>query len=548
MNKIKIFSLGGLNENGKNMYVVEVNEDAFIFDAGLKYPDDKLFGIDYILPNYDYIEQNIDKIKGIFISHGHDEQMGAIPDILTDYKDIHVYGTKFTLEILKKELEEEHIEASNLIELKPHQKVVFGDNSIFPISLSHSVPDAVGFILNTKDGAIVYTSNFVIDPTMLGSYKTDIGKLAYVGKQGVLCLLAESLYADKKGYTSPNHRVTGAFSEILNKADKRILINIMQAELHRMQELFNALKNIDRKVVILGKRLDNLINNAIDTNYVDFDKNKLANLSHINDENVIVIISDEREKPFSNIKRILSGYDKFIKINNTDTVVFASPVYDGLEKTAADLFDDIAKIGANLIIFSSKKYLEYHASSEDLMLMIDLMNPKYYFPVIGEYRHQVANANLASKLGLAKENIILKQNGDVIIFEDGKLIENMDRVKVDEILIDGKTSEDIGALVLKDRASLSENGIVIVSASLDKKTKKVLAGPEVLTRGFIFVKDNADLIKDIEAISLGVIKENIKDSYVDFTKIRNGIREKLSKFLYQATECNPMILVIIQEV
>jgi ribonuclease J len=548
MNKIKIFSLGGLNENGKNMYVVEVNEDIFIFDAGLKYPDDKLFGIDYILPNYDFIEQNKERIKGIFISHGHDEQMGAIPDILMDHKDINVYGTKFTLELLKKELEQEKIEATNLMEIKPHQKITFGDNSVFPISLSHSIPDAVGFVLNTKDGAIVYTSNFVIDPTMLKDYKTDIGKLAYVGKQGVLCLMAESLYADKKGFTSPNHRVKGAFTEILNKTDKRILINIMQAELHRMQELFNALKDIDRKVVILGKKLDSIINHAIDTNYVDFDKSKLASLNHINDENVIVIISDEREKPFSNIKRIVSGYDKFIKIRNTDMVVFASPVYDGLEKTAADLFDDIAKIGANLVIFSSKKYLEYHASSEDLMLMIDLMNPKYYFPVIGEYRHQVANANLANKLGINKDNIILKQNGDVIIFEDGKLIEAMERVKTEEILIDGKTSEDIGAAVLKDRAALSENGIVIVNATLDKRTKKVIAGPEILTRGFIFVKDNNELIKEIEVISLNVLNENIKDNYVDFTKVRNSIRDKLSKFLYQATECNPMILVIIQEV
>lgn len=548
MNKIKIFSLGGLNENGKNMYIVEVQEDIFIFDAGLKYPDDKLFGIDYILPNYDYVKENISRVKGIFISHGHDEQMGAIPDILTEFKDINVYGTKFTLEILKKELEEEKITALNLIEMKPHQKISFGENSIFPISLSHSVPDAVGFVLNTKDGAIVYTSNFVIDPTMLGNYKTDIGKLAYVGKQGVLCLLAESLYADKKGYTSPNHRVTGAFAEIAIRTEKRILINIMQAELHRMQELFNAIKTNDRKVVILGKRLDNIINNAIDTKYIDFDKSRLASLSHINDEGVIVIISDEREKPFSNINRIVRGYDKFIKINNTDTVVFASPVYDGLEKTAANLFDDIAKIGANLVIFSSKKYLEYHASSEDLMLMIDLMNPKYYFPVIGEYRHQVANANLASKLGINKENILLKQNGDVIVFEDGKLVESLDRVKTEEILIDGKTSEDIGAVVLKDRASLSENGIVIVNVTLDKKTKKVLAGPEVLTRGFIFVKDNSDLIKEIETISLGVVNENTKNNFVDFTKIRNGIRDKLSKHLYHATECNPMILVIIQEV
>ena len=548
MNKIKIFSLGGLNENGKNMYVVEVNNDIFIFDAGLKFPDDRLFGIDYILPNYDYVKQNKERIKGIFISHGHDEQMGAVPDILSEFNDISVYATKFTLEILKKELEEEKINAINLIEIVPHKKISFDENSIFPISLSHSVPDAVGYVLNTKDGAIVYTSNFVIDPTLLGNYKTDIGKLAYVGKQGVLCLLTESLYADKKGYTSPNHRVTSAFSEVVLKADSRILVNIMQAELHRIQELFNAIKNTDRKVVILGKRLENIVINAIEMNYLDFDKNRLETINHINDDKIVALISDEREKPFSNIIRISKGYDRFVKINDTDTVVFASPVYDGLEKTAADLFDDLAKLGANLVIFSAKKYLEYHASSEDLMLMIDLMQPKYYFPVIGEYRHQVANANLASKVGIKKENILLKLNGEIAEFENGILTDSREKVKIDEILIDGKTSEDIGALVLKDRASLSENGIVIVSVTLEKKTKKIKAGPEVLTRGFVFVKASADLIKEIEEISTIVVNENNKNGFADFTKIRNGIREKLSKHLYKATECNPMILVIIQEV
>lgn len=548
MSKIKIFSLGGLNENGKNMYVVDVDNDLFVFDAGLKYADDNMLGIDYILPNFDYLKENIDRVKGIFITHGHDEHMGAIPDILVSLPNLKVYGTTFTLEILKRQLLEDGIKTDNLIELKPHQKVVFGNNSIFPISLTHSIPDAVGYVLYTPDGAIFYTGNFIFDPTMIGNYKTDIGKLAYVGKQGVLCLLSESLYADKRGYTSPHHRVSSIFSETINKNDGRILINILQADLYRIQELFNVIMKTNRKLVILGKRLDNIINSSIDMKYVNFDKTRLAGLSHINDQGIIVLISDEREKPFSNINRIIRGYDKFVKITAEDTVVFATPVVEGMEKTASNLFDSIAKIGARLVILSNKNYLEHHASSEDLMMMIDLMNPKYYFPVIGEYRHQVANANTAYKIGMDHANVLLRLNGQVITFEGGKLVENNDKVKADDILVDGKSSEDIGEAVLKDRQALSDNGIVIVSASIDRTTKKVAAGPEILTRGFIYVKENADLIKEIEKISLEVINDNNKDNTIDYNKTKLGIRDKLSKYLYRATECNPMIIVVLQEV
>lgn len=548
MSKIKIFSLGGLNENGKNMYIVEVDKDIFVLDAGLKYADDKMLGVDYIIPNYDYLKENKDRVKGIFITHGHDSQMGAIPDILKEIPELKIYGTAFTIEMLKNELLEENISIENLNIITPHKKIDFGKISIFPVSLTHSVPGAVGYAINTPDGTIFYTGNFVFDQTMSGPYKTDIGKLAYIGKQGVLCLMSESLYADKRGYTAPNNRITSIVRETLDTSEGRILFNIFQAQLYRIQELFNEIMHTDRNVVIMGKRLETTINKAIDMGYISFDKKRICNIRHVNDENIVVIISDEREKPFSNINRIIRGYDKFIKITEDDTVVFASPVYDGMEKSATKVFDDIAKIGANLIILPLKKYLGHHASSEDLMMMINLMSPKYYFPVAGEYRHQVANAEAAKKVGLEEENILLKLNGEVVNFNKGKLVEGSDLIKVDEILIDGKTAGDIGELVLKDRELLSENGIVLVSATLDKATKKILSGPEILTRGFIYVKDNIDIIKEAQKISLEVINENTKPNYVDFNKIKAGVRDKLGKYLYHETECKPMILIVIQEV
>ena len=548
MSKIKIFGLGGLNENGKNMYIIEVDKDIFILDAGLKYADDKMLGVDYIIANYDYLKENKDRIKGIFVTHGHDSQMGAIPDIVRDIPELDIYGTAFTIEILKHELLEENLSTEHLKEIVPHKKIDFGKVSVFPVSLTHSVPGTVGYAINTPDGTIFYTGNFVFDQTMAGSYKTDIGKLAYIGKQGVLCLMSESLYADKRGYTAPNNRITSIVRETLDTCEGRILFNIFQAQLYRIQELFTEIMHTDRNVVIMGKRLETMIHQAIDMGYVTFDKKRICNLRHVNDPNIVVVISDEREKPFSNMNRIIKGYDKFIKITEEDTVVFASPVYDGMEKSATKVFDDISKIGANLIILPLKKYLGHHASSEDLMMMINLMNPKYYFPVIGEYRHQVANAEAAKKVGIAEENILLKLNGDIVTFDKGKLIEDTSSIKVDDILIDGKTAGDIGELVLKDRELLSENGIVLVSATLDKNTKKILSGPEILTRGFIYVKDNIDIIKEAEKISLEVINENIKPNYVDFNKIKAGVRDKLGKYLYHETECKPMILIVIQEV
>lgn len=548
MSKIKIFALGGLNEDGKNMYVVEVDKDIFVFDAGLKYADDKMLGVDYIIPNYDYIKDNIKRVKGVFITHGHDNYMGALCDILKEVPELKIYGTKFTLEIIKDELESDGIKSNNLIEITPHKKIDFGKNSIFPITVTYMIPDAVGYVLYTPDGAIFYTGNFVFDPTMLGPYKMDIGKLAYVGKQGVLCLLSESLYAEKKGFTSPNHRAADAISEVINNHDGRILLNIDQTQIYRVQELFNEIKHTKRNVVILGKRMEQNILKAINMKYVNFDAKRICSIKHVNDEGIIVIISDERERPFSNLKRIVRGYDKFVTITDKDTFVLVSPIDDGMEGTATKILDTLARIGVDTIVLDKRNYLSHHASSEDLMLMIDLMKPKYYMPVIGEYRQQVANANAAKQIGMRYDHILLKLNGDVAYFENGELVDNDMKVAVDDILIDGLSAGDVGDLVIKDRELLSDNGIVIITATLDRKTKEILAGPEVLTKGFVYVRDNIDLIKEVAKISEEVINKNVKGNYVDFNKVKSGIRDKVGKYLYEETECKPMVIIVIGEV
>lgn len=546
MSKIKIFALGGLNEIGKNMYVIRVDNDIYVFDSGLKYADDKMLGVDYIIPNYDYLITNKDKIKGIFLTHAHDESFGAIPDMLHDLSNVKIYGTKFTLDLLQEELASEKVKG-NLVEILPHKKIKVGRNYIFPISLSHSAPDSVGYVLYTSDGAIFYTGDFMFDPAMEGMYKTDIGKLAYVGKQGVLCLLSESSYADKLGYTSPNHRSYNFLRETINKYDGRILINIFQGQFFRLQELFNAISDTNRNVVIMGKRLENNILKSIDNGYINFDKTKFGNIHHL-ECNSIVIISDEREKPFSNIRRIVKGYDKFISLKEDDTIIFASPVYDGMEKTATIIFDDIAKKGCNLITMPSKKFPSLHASSEDLMLMLDLMQPKYYFPVSGEYRHLYANGEVAKQKGMKEENIILNLNGNVATFVNGKLVDESEMVKADDILIDGKTIGDIGELVIKDREMLGENGIVLVVAIIDKHTKEVLSGPEIVTKGFVYLKDDIDLIKEAKSLASEILAKNTKPSYIDYAKVKNEIRDQIGNYFYEETEGKPIILIMMQEV
>lgn len=547
MSKIKIFSLGGLNENSKNMYVVEINEDIFVFDAGLKYADDKFLGVDYIIPDYTYIKNNVKRVKGIFISHAHSEQIGALKNILEDIPNIKVFGSKFTIDFIKRMLDESNIKAKNLVEISAHKKINFGSVSIFPIGLTHSVPDNVGYVINTDNGAIVYTGNFVFDPTMRGAFKTDIGKLAYVGKQGVLCLMSESLYADKKGYTSPNHRIAGLIKETLIRKENRIIFNIFSNNVCRMQELFDEVSKTHRKIIFMGKTLQSTIKYLLDNKYLFINREQIGDLSNLDDRDAVILTSTDNERPFSNLERIINGYDKYVKIKPTDTVFFLDSITDSVEKNAVRIMDEISRKGAEVVTLS-KNNISYHASSEDLMLMLDLINPKYYFPIMGEYRHQVANADVAYKIGIPKENILLKLNGDVVTFENGILVNDNEHVEVDDIMIDGTSSEDIGELVLKDREMLSDNGIVIVCATLDKKTKEVLAGPSILTRGFVYVKDSADLIKEIERISLEKILENISNNYVEFNKIKNGIREEVGKYLYLETECKPMIITVIQEV
>ena len=548
MSKIKIFSLGGLNEIGKNMYVIEIDKDILVIDAGLKYADEQMLGIDYVIPNIDYLKENKKRVKGIFLTHGHFENFGAIQDIAESLDKVPIYGSKFTIALLKKELETKKVSTKNLIEIPAYKTLNIGHVKVFPVGLSHSIPDNLGYAIYTKDGVIFYASDFVFDATMRGHYQTDMGKLAYIGKQGVLCLMSESIYAQKSGHTSPHHRISNLIRETLSKANGRIIFNVLSSHLYRIQELFNEVSKTDRKIVIMGKKLQSIVDYATKNNYLFINEKCIGDLSNINDPDVVILNSNERERPYSTIYKIVNGYDKFIKLRENDTVFLATPIYEGREKTFYKLLDDISKLDVEVVTLS-KDNLSHHASAEDLMMMMDLMKPKYYFPIKGEYRHQVANATLANQVGIPDNHIILKENGFVASFNNGKLVQNdFTKIPCGDISIDGDSSDDIGEIVLRDREMLSDNGIIVISATLSKKTKKILAGPEILTRGFVYVKDSTDLIDQIKEICVKVINENVHENYVDYGKIKSAIRDNLSKYLSNQTGNKPMIISVLQEI
>ena len=544
MSKIRIFGLGGLNEMGKNTYVIEIDGKIFIMDAGIKYANDSMYGIDYILPNYKYLEDNKDRIVGVFLTHAHQENMGGVFDLVEHIPKIKIYATKYTKELLLMNWMKE----KNIVDVVANHKIGFKNVSVFPINVSHSVPDAVMYVINTHDGAIVYTGDFLIDPTMNGAYSMDLGKIAYVGKQGVLCLMAESVFSERKGHTSPHHRLTGWFKDTFNHADGRIIISTLPVHLHTIQEIFDAANNMHKKIVVMGKRLQNIINMAIKNGYLNIKLSNLGDLNDINSNNAILLVCDDRERPYATVDKIVNGNDKFITLKPNDTVVFAEPKYDATEKIFVRIQDEIAMMGANVVTLPNTYTILHHASQEDLMIMLNLVNPKYYMPVKGEYRSMVNNANLASNLGMKSENILLKQNGDVVEFVDGVLQDKFETIKVDDVLIDGKSSDDVGELVIKDREMLGENGIMLISATLDKQTKKILVGPEVTTRGFIYVKDSYDMIEEIKRISVNIIEANTTPKFVDYNQIKNEIREELSKYFLSETETKPMIIAVIQEV
>ena len=544
MSKIKIFGLGGLNEMGKNTYVIEIDGKIFIMDAGIKYANDSMYGIDYILPNYKYLEDNKERIVGVFLTHAHQENMGGVFDLVEHLPKIRVYATKYTKELLLMN----GMKEKNIVDVVANRKIGFKNVSVFPINVSHSVPDAVMYVINTHDGAIVYTGDFLIDPTMNGAYSMDLGKIAYVGKQGVLCLMSESVFSERKGHTSPHHRLTNWFKDTFNHADGRIIVSTLPVHLHTIQEIFDAANNMHKKIVVMGKRLQNIINMAIKNGYLNIKPSILGDLSDIESANSILLVCDDRDRPYATVDKIVNGNDKFINLKPTDTVVFAEPKYDATEKIFVRIQDEIAMMGASVVTIPNTYTILHHASQEDLMIMLNLVSPKYYMPVKGEYRMLMANAKLALNTGLGYNymNTFIFDNGMLLgIDENGKVITNLPKIPEGSMMVTGNTVGEIRTEVLDQRTRLADDGIIILSAAVSAKQQKIVSLPEMQMRGFIYIKDQTNIAYETNKIFTDSLHELMAKKMMSTEEAEKKVADKLTKFYRKNINKSPYINVKI---
>ncbi len=545
MSKIKIFALGGLGENGKNMYCVDVENEIIIFDVGFRYPDETMYGIDTVVPDFTYLRENGDRIKAIFLSHGHMDNVGAINDFVRIFPNVPIYGSEPTMMMVNYILDESGLKSDNLKTIKRFENISFGKFSVFALPLTHSAPENFGFALNTNQGIIFYASDYIFDHSATEIYSTDIGKLAYLGKQGVLCLLSESLQASKTGHTSPEHRISDTLADFFENAGDRAFVMLYSSNFYRIQEVLNESKAVGRKVVIYGKRLTDIVNVGIDKGFFDFDKSDLVSIFNVSkyEGEITVIVSGERDRPFSGMERIVNGKDKYLNLTAEDSVLIAATPVPNTEMEATKVTNDIYRSGATVKVVNKKTVRGAHASKEDILLMLELLNPKYLIPIKGEYRHQISVRNAALSKRFEPENILMLSNGNVVEFEKGVAKLGKD-VEVGDVLVDGHTISE-GEVVLKDRELLKENGIIIVSCALNFNSKKIAAGPEIVTRGFIHIQENKDYIDELKNESRKIIAEAL-DNSASYNEIQKTIREKLSSYIYDEKGRRPMIITMIQ--
>ncbi len=554
--KIKIFALGGLGENGKNMYVVEVNEKIFILDAGLKYPGEDLLGVDAVIPDFKYLFENKNRIVGLFLTHAHEEHIGAVPNLIKSV-NIPVYGTRLTIALVEDALRDDgdNIEKYQLKIIKHTNVLTFNDVQISFFSTTHSIPDSVGICINTTDGAIVYTSDYTFEQNVDKRYQTSYDLISDISKKGVLALLSESLSADKVGHTTGEGRFVYELSEAISKAPGRIIVSVFSSDLQRIQKIINVANEHNRKIAIIGRKMQRIVDIAVKMGYLKFPtQGMLMNLKFIDESNdnnlpnLVVLATGVRQEPFDAMIRMSRKLDRLIHIEATDTILIASPPIAGTEIKAARTIDIVYRTGAKVITINKNLLPSSHASAEDIKLMINLLKPKYIIPVIGEYRHQYAQAKIAEQMGYDSENIILLNNGMIVEFEQGDLVNISNEIDVDQILVDGLSVGEMSNVVLKDRVLLSQDGIILAIATLDVKSKKIIAGPEVVSRGFIYVKDNEEIINTVQKILIDSVKENAKyGRNMDIIKMKNDMREKIGKYLYKETKRKPIIMLVINE-
>lgn len=549
---VRIAFLGGMNEIGKNMTMYEYKNDRFIVDCGLAFPNSDLPGVDLVIPDFTYVEENAATIKGIFITHGHEDHIGGLAYLLKKV-NIPIYATKLTIGLIKGKLEEHGLlNKAKLFEVKPRDTVELGAFKVELIHVNHSIPDAVGLAINCPAGVIIQTGDFKIDTTPVDGDIIDLTRFAEYGKRGVLALLSDSTNAERPGYSSSEKTVGDSFELLFRKAkNKRIVVATFASNIHRVQQIMDVAKSRGRKVAVIGRSLENLVSVGAELGYLNIPDKILIDIGMIKnypDEKLVIITTGSQGEPMSALTKMAFGEHRKVSLTPNDYVIISATPIPGNEKMVGNVVNELMKHSIEVIY--EKMYdvhVSGHACQEELKLMLSLVKPRYFIPVHGEQKHLQKHAGLADAIGISKENVYIGNIGDRIELSR-KELKFVDTVPAGEIYVDGIGVGDVGNIVLNDRKRLSKDGLIIVVATMDSSNGYIISGPDIVSRGFVYVKENEELMNSARDLACMVIDECYDKNYREWNTVKSKLRDELSRLMYEKTKRSPMILPILMEI
>ncbi len=544
-------ALGGLDEDGKNMYLVEIDGDIFVLDAGLKYPSEsEQLGIEYIIPDFTYLLEHKDRVKGIFISHGHDDVMSALGHLLSQM-DAEVYATALTAKILEDDFKVHKLKNKHIHIIKRSDTFKVAGHVVHTFPVMQSIADGVGFAFETDSGMIVYTSEFIFDYDFLNkAFSMDINALSNLGQKNVLVLMSESTGSKRTGYTAPKHRITDHIEHYFEEPDRRLLITLYRQNLFRIMEVLELAAKYKKKVFFYSEEHVKLLKMVDDLGYYKIPRNVIITKEEFNNDmkDVVGVISGSGNQVFKLMNNIAIGEDRLIELRTSDIVIIASPVVPGTEKDATAMENDLFKAGVSIVKLNAREILSMHASIEDLKMMLYLINPKYYLPIKGDYSNLVSNADIAVDMGYTPDKIIILDNGQFATFEGSRLASTSDQIELEDKAIDSSDMRNVSGMVLRDREKLSTDGAIICGVVLDFKTKKIIGGPDIQSRGVIYLKDADHILAEIGNILISTIEKNVENGSYENMQVRMEARELISRYVLKTTGKAPMILPAIVEI
>lgn len=549
---IKVSFLGGLNEVGKNMTLFEYGEDMFLVDCGLAFPDQDMLGVDLVLPDFTYVERNADRIRGIVITHGHEDHIGGLPYLLK-VLNVPVYGTKLTIGLIQGKLREHGLlNSASLNVIKPGDVITLGGFIVEAIHVNHSIPDALGLAIRCEGGTIVHTGDFKIDTTPIDGGMMDLGRLAEIGQEGVLCLMSDSTNAERPGFTESERKVGESFETLFRKAgNNRIIVATFSSNIHRVQQIMNVAASLGRKVALVGRSLENVVSISAELGYLNIPEGIVIDINMINRypaDKLVIITTGSQGEPMSALTRMAFSDHRKVEIHPNDYVIISATPIPGNEKTVSRVVNELMKLGADVVYEKMYEvHVSGHACQEELKMIMGIVKPKYFIPVHGELKHLRKHAGLALSMGIPKENILIADNGRVAEISK-KALRCTSTVPAGRVFVDGYGVGDVGSVVLRDRKHLAQDGLVIVAVCIDRESGMIVSGPDVVTRGFVYVKESEELINAAREVAVEAIEAQTDGGYFDWNSIKASLRDEISHLMYERTKRSPMILPVIMEV